>query len=435
MLKTLRLSAILLTFATLAQAQQTLRATVYDSHFTETARGGEAWNGITIAKDGTVYYVLSSPAYNVPATMYSLDLKTKKITAISNLNDAVGQGNTRAVAQGKSHVSFVEDQGKLYFSTHLGYYAHVEGRETTAAAPEGYKPYPGGHFLAYDMATKKYTDLAIAPHGEGIITFNMDTQRQRLYGITWPTGHFLTYDLKTKQQKDLGTLFLGGETGAPGSTYGSVCRRIVIDPRDGNAYFSTPDGVLHRYDYAAETISTVAGITLAKDYFGQQDPKQHGMAYNWRAALWMPHENVIYAINGRSGYLFRVDPKAPSVEVLDRLTSLPSKKSGNDDKFDYGYLGLVLGPDGHTLYYMTGAPLTKAAGYKETPAQRAEGTHLITYDLATHTYTDHGAVVLENGDPASAPQSLAVAQDGTVYTMVYVTRHGYRGIELISFHP
>jgi|GEM_PF-3890349 len=85
MLKTLRLSAILLTFATLAQAQQTLRATVYDSHFTETARGGEAWNGITIAKDGTVYYVLSSPAYNVPATMYSLDPKTKKITAISNL--------------------------------------------------------------------------------------------------------------------------------------------------------------------------------------------------------------------------------------------------------------------------------------------------------------------------------------------------------------
>ncbi len=33
----------------------------------------------------------------------------------------------------------------------------------------------------------------------------------------------------------------------------------------------------------------------------------------------------------------------------------PSRRSGMYDEFSYGYLGFTLGPDGHTLYYLTGA--------------------------------------------------------------------------------
>jgi hypothetical protein len=418
-----------------ASDAQILKATTYNSHFPEEAKGGEAWNGITVAHDGTVYYVLSSPEYNVPAQMYSFNPKTKAITHISSLNDAVGQGDQKAVAQGKSHVSFVEHNGKLYFSTHLGYYAHVEGVETTAPAPNGYAPYPGGHFVLYDLKTGKFENLAIAPGGEGIITFAMDTQRGRLYGITWPTGHFLSYDLKTKSLKDLGTLFHGGETGVLGSTYRSICRRIVVDPRDGSAYFTTGEGTIYKYSYDSQTIAAVNGVNLKKDYFGQLDPAQHGMAYNWRAAIWDPSSNSIYGVNGRSGYLFHFDPKAPSVEVLERLTSIPSKKSGMFDRFEYGYLGLTLADDGHTLYYLTGSPLSTDANGAGSGQRRGEGSHLITYDIAASKYVDHGQIMLDNGDPATAPQSLAVAPDGTVYTLCYVKRDGKRGIELISFHP
>jgi hypothetical protein len=418
----------------LASHAQTIKATTYNSHFSQNTKGGEAWNGISVANDGTVYYVLSSPVYNSPAHMYSFDPKTKAIKDISSLNDAVGQTG-KVVVQGKSHVSFVQDGDKLYFSTHLGYYNHVEGVEVNAPAPEGYEKYPGGHFLSYDTKTGKFDNLGIAPGGDGIITFAMDTQRKRLYGITWPRGEFLRYDLKTKELKDLGTKFHGGEEGKLGDTYRSICRRIVVDPRDGSAYFSTPEGDIYRYDYAKDAVEQVEGVSLKKDYFGQQDPKQHGMAYNWRAAVWDPKENVIYGVNGRTGYLFRFDPKAKTVEAVDRLTSLPSKKSGMYDRFDYGYLGLVLGADGHTLYYLTGSPLP--AGMKAASGNpgRGEGCHLVTYDLATGKYTDHGLIVLENGDPATAAQSLAVAPDGTVYTMVYVRREGKRGIELISFKP
>jgi hypothetical protein len=140
-------------------------------------------------------------------------------------------------------------------------------------------------------------------------------------------------------------------------------------------------------------------------------------------------------VNGRSGYLFRFDPKVPSVDVLERLTSVPSKRTGMFDKFAYGYLGLVLGADGHTLYYLTGSPLSADAKGATAGKTEEEGADLITYDISTAQYADHGQIMLDNGEPASAPQSLAVAPDGTVYTLCYVARNGKKGIELVSFHP
>ena len=70
------------------------------------------------------------------------------------------------------------------------------------------------------------------------------------------------------------------------------------------------------------------------------------MGYNWRQVVWYPADKHIYGVHGNSGYLFRFDPKAERVEVLDRITSRPSKRSGMFDQFSYGYLGFTLGPDG-----------------------------------------------------------------------------------------
>jgi hypothetical protein len=272
-----------------------------------------------------------------------------------------------------------------------------------------------------------------------------------MYGIIWPSGRFISYDLKSKQLKDLGTAFVGGESGTLGGTYRTLCRRIVIDPRDGSAYFTTPDGIIHQYHYDTEVVDTVAGVDLKKDYFGVFDPTRFGMGYSWRAAVWVPQENAIYGVNGRSGYLFRFDPKVPSVELVARLTSEASQKSGMYDSFVYGNLGLELGPDGHTLYYLTASPLLKqtevaAAAGIATPngpeqhaARRrlAEGLHLITFDISTSKYEDHGQIVLDNdnGAPAGFSQSLAVGPDGTVYALSAFVQDGKRRTDLISFHP
>ena len=66
----------------------------------------------------------------------------------------------KTIPQGKSHVSFVESHGKLYFATHVGYYNLVHGRETMGTPGGGYNAYPGGHFLSYDLSTGKFEELA-----------------------------------------------------------------------------------------------------------------------------------------------------------------------------------------------------------------------------------------------------------------------------------
>ncbi len=322
--------------------------------------------------------------------MYVFDPRTQRIRHCGDLGEACGEKGLKAVAQGKSHVNFVECQGKLYFATHIGYYSIIDGMEKPGIPPAGVGPYPGGHFLAYDMSGGRFENLAVAPHREGIITMNMDTRRGRLYGITWPTGYFCYYDLAAKRMRDCGLFAEQGEAGK-GPAYRTLCRSMAVDPADGSVYFSTAGGDIFRYRYDRDRVERVEGENLRKDYFGQYDPASPGnMGYNWRQVFWHPEEHVIYGVHGNSGYLFRFDPAARRIDLLERLTSLPSKRSGMYDQFSYGYLGFKLGPDKRTIYYLTGGPIyidgRRVKGKATTAKGEAKGLedlHLVTYDIPT----------------------------------------------------
>jgi len=413
-----------------------LIAQTYDSGF---KLAHDTYNGMGAGSDGKIYYVLSSEVYDVAAQMYCFDPATKKITHLGDLTEACGEKGMKAVAQGKSHVNFVECQGKLYFATHTGFYAIIDDMEKMGPPPPGWKPYQGGHFLAYEMATGRFENLAIAPKGEGILTMNMDVKRGRLYGLTWPTGCFLRYDLAKKELKDLGPTSRQGENGK-GDNYRTICRSLAVDPHDGSVYFTTGDGAILRYRYDRDAIETVEGEDMKKDYFGLYDPTSPGhMGYNWRQVVWQPTEKAIYGVHGNSGYLFRFDPRGPQLEVLERLTSLPSKRSGMYDQFSYGYLGFTFGPDGRTLYYLTGGPIyvdgKRLAGKGSTAKGEAKGLedlHLVTYDIPTAKYTDHGAVFYKDGQRPLYVNSIAVGKDGTVYTLARITEHGHTRTDLIA---
>jgi len=420
-------------------ADKSLIARPYNSGF---ELSHDTYNGMGTASDGRIYYVLCSESLDVGGQMYRYDPASDAIEHLGDLTEACGEKGLKAIPQGKSHVTFVEHDGKLYFATHVGYYSIVDGMETMPVPPPaGYKPYPGGHFLAYDMKTGEYEDLATAPGGEGIITMAMDTKRGRLYGLTWPSGHFLRYNLATDDLKDLGLVSELGESGR-GPTYRTLCRSMVVDPRDGSAYYTTGDGWIFRYRFDRDAIERVEGEDMKKDYFGLYDPTSPGhMGYNWRQAFWYAPQKMIYGVHGNSGYLFRFDPRLPRVEVLERLTSLPSKRSGMFDQFSYGYLGFTLGPDGRTIYYLTGGPIYKngkrVKGKSATAAGEAKGAeylHLITYDIPAGAYTDHGPVFYENGEWPSWVNSIAVGRDGTVYTIARVTENGHTRGDLVSIH-
>ncbi len=412
-------------------------AKTYNSGF---ALGHDSYNAMGTGSDGRIYYVLSSDNIDQGAKMFCFDPKTEQIKELGDLTEACGEKGSKAIPQGRSHVNFVEVNGKLYFATHVGVYSIVQGKETMGIPPAGYKPYPGGHLLSYDLKTGRFEDYGIAPGREGVLTFNMDKKRGRLFALTWPSGIFYRYDLATKEPKDFGRMCAKGEDGV-GTDYRTVCRSIVVDQQDGSAYFTTSEGTIFRYDPATDRVAPVEGEDMKKDYFGLYDPTNPGhMGYNWRQTFWRPSDGLIYGVHGNSGYLFRFDPRVPRIEVLDRITSEPSKRCGMFDQFSYGYLGFALGPDGNTIHYLTGGPIyidgKRLAGKAKTAMGEAKGLedlHLVTYDIETGTYTDHGAVFYENGQRPLYVNAITIGKDGMVYTLPRITENGKTRSDLVAF--
>jgi hypothetical protein len=412
-------------------------ATVYNSGF---EHAHDTYNGISSASDGKIYYVLCSQLMDVAGQMYSCDPKSGTIEHLGDLTEICGEKEMKVVAQGKSHVNFVESDGKLYFATHLGYYSIINGMEKTGIPDKGYKAYRGGHILAFDMKNKTFEDLGIAPHNEGIITMNMDTKRGLIYGLTWPTGSLFRYDVAKKEIKDLGPFTGKGEDGI-GKDFRVLCRSIAVNSEDGTIYLTNAEGQIKCLKLGQDVVETVEGDDMKKDYFGTYEVSTSGsMAYNWRQVFWYAPEKKVYGVHGNSGYLFRFDPVIPRIEVLERLTSISSKLTGMGDQFSYGYLGFKLGPDGRTIYYLTGGPIyidgKRVMGASSTAKGEAKGLedlHLITYDIPTGKYLDHGAVFYPDGQRPLYVNSIAIGDDGTVYTLARITENGKTRTDLISF--
>jgi hypothetical protein len=413
-----------------------LIANTYNSGFPQ---AHDTYNGMGCASDGRIYYVLSSESIEVGGRMFCFDPKTQRIQTVGDLTEACGEKGLSAIPQGKSHVNFVEANGRLYFSTHTGYYSIVEGKETMGIPPAGWKPYPGGHLLAYDLKSGQFEDFGVAPNREGVLTMNMDTQRGRIFALTWPSGIFFRYDLATKNQKSFGKQCAEGEDGV-GPTYRTVCRSIAVDLDDGSAYFTTSEGTILRYNAATDSVAPVEGEDMKKDYFGLYDPTSPGhMGYNWRQTFWRAQDKMIYGVHGNSGCLFRFDPRAPRLEVLDRITSEPSKRCGMFDQFSYGYLGFAPSGDSQTIYYLTGAPIysdgKRVTGKSKTAMGEAKGLedlHLITWHIPTGRYADHGAIFYEDGQRPLYVNSIAVGRDGTVYFLARITEQSKTRTDLCA---
>ncbi len=410
--------------------EKQLTATSYFSGFD---LAHDTYNAISAASDGKIYYVLSSQPYDVAGQVHVYDPQADTTRFLADLTEICGEKDKKVIAQGKSHVRFYESDGKLYFSTHVGYYEMIDGMERLpVTAPEGYGLYTGGHFLAYDLATGTFEDLGLAPYGEGVLTMTMDTERKQIYAITWPKGYFVHYDVNSGEMKELGLVSANGENGTIGEDYRVLCRSIFVDPRDGLVYYSIAEGDIMCYNPGEGIIEKLEDVDLRLDYFGSYDPTDAGsMGYNWRAVVWYPKEEVAYGVHGNSGYLFKFDPKERKIEIVDRITSEPSRKSGMYDQFSYGYLGFDLGNDGETLYYLTGGPIYengKRVKGKDKIAMGAarglENLHLVTYNIPTNTYTDHGPVFYEDGSRPTYVNSIALDKEGNVYTLARFEHEG-----------
>jgi hypothetical protein len=420
------------------QREKQLTASTFDSGF-EWAH--DSYNAITVASDGKVYYVLSSEKHDVAGRMYVYDPQSGKITLLGDLTEICGERGANVIAQGKSHVEFFERAGKLFFSTHIGYYELIDGMDRLPVnAPPGYGLYRGGHILSYDMKTGRFQDHLTIPDGEGVVSMTMDAQRGNVFCISWPTGNFIHYNLDTGEMRRFPSTAGKGEGGTPGKDFRSLCRSLFVDQRDGTVYYSTAEGDIYAYSPYGGTLDKLDDVNLRIDYFGKYNPELPGsMGYNWRKIFWHEENEMAYGVHGNSGYLFSFDPAERKVELIERITSSLSRKSGMFDQFSYGYLGFQLAPDKETVCYLTGGPIyingKRLAGLDEIAKGAAKGLenlHLVTYHIPSGAYKDHGPIFYENGDRPLYVNSIAVAADGTIYTLARINRNGQTITDLIS---
>lgn len=415
-----------------------LKARTFDSGF---AHAHDSYHAIGKASDGRIYYVLSSDQWQAAGQVFAFDPSNASIQNLGDLNEICGEAGKKAIPQGKSHVGFYEYQGHLYFSTHVGYYQLIDGMDRLPQqAPEGYALYPGGHLLSYDLASGSFQDLAILPNGEGCVSMSMDTQRGKIIGLTWPSGRCFVFDVHRQELEMLPIENGAGEAGTPGKDFRSLCRAILVDPQTGLAYISNAEGDIFEIDPQGLKSEKWEEVNLRLDYFGQYDHRYPGsMAYNWRQITWYDKGQVALGLHGNSGYLFQFDPKKRNIEILDRLCSLPSKRSGMFDQFSYGYLGLQLGPDGETLYYLTGAPIYEQGRRLEGEKRIAKGAargleylHLVQYHVPSQGYRDLGPIFYPDGHWPQYVNSIAMDDAGRVYALARVPRNGKSPCDLIQ---
>lgn len=416
----------------------TLTAKTYNSGFPQ---AHDTYNALSTASDGKIYYVLSSDRIDVGGKLYRYDPETDQTNFLADLTEICGEKDLGCIPQGKSHARFYEKDGKLYFSTHVGFYELINGMDRLPVSPpDSYKLYPGGHILSYDLNTGEFEDLAIIPNGEGMVSMTMDIDRGQIYGITWPRGSFIHYDVNTGVLKNLGQISKNGEAGEPGDDFRSLCRSLVVNPQSGTVYFSIAEGDIFAYNPEIGLVEKLEDINLRLDYFGKYDPTRPGsMGYNWRKIFWYKPQNTAYGVHGNSGYLFKFNPDSSYVEIVRRITSEPSQRSGMFDQFSYGYLGFQLGPDGKTIYYLTGGPIyidgKRVAGASEIAKGAAKGLenlHLITYNIPEDKYLDHGPIFYEDGDRPLYVNSIAVGKGGEVYALARVTENNHTRTDLIK---
>jgi len=393
----------------------------------------DTYNAISRASDGNIYYILSSESLEIGGQFYVYKPGEDKIEFLGDLTELCGEQHLKAVPQGKSHVEFYESKGKLYFSTHVGFYELIDGMDRLPEnPPAGHEKYPGGHILSYDLHTKEVDDLLLLPGGEGVVSMTMDPERGQIYGITWPTGRFFHYNTETHAFHDLGLISALGEAGKPGKDFRTLCRSLFVDPRDGKAYFSTAEGGIYSYDFQQKALRLMEEVNLRLDYFGQYDPCRPGsMAYNWRKVFWHDGEKVAFGVHGNSGYLFRFDPLKRKIEILERIVSEPSRSSGMFDLFSYGYLGFVHCEENDTIYYLTGGPIYEDGklirGLEKIAKGAAKGLenlHLVTYQISDRHYTDHGPVFYADGGIPTYVNSIALGKNGYIYTLARMEHNG-----------
>jgi hypothetical protein len=350
------------------------------------------WVALYAASDGKVYAGLAY--HGGDGHLVYFDSNTGVMHDIGNLTELAGESALRRGPQSKVHAKFGEGKdGRIYFGTHAGLWWEY----ARFATKQGY---PGAHWMAYDPKTGKVEDFGLGVPNEGVNTGAYDPQFNRIYGLTHPRGHFVYYDVATRRAVDKGRI----------NNWESICRTLGVDDR-GYVYGTFGEGRVFRYDPRSDEIRELnvripirpKGISLGRDYYKSET--------GWRTVVWDARTRQFYGVDESATILFSFNPSAGEDGEMKRLGELSIPEFRGRRDVPYATLSLALGRD-RKLYY-------GAAGreFDYGGSAGAAASHIMTYDLNTGRTDDLGEMVLSDGRIVLGTNAADVGADGTIYFM------------------
>ncbi|HPA46863.1 MAG TPA: hypothetical protein PK395_13940 [bacterium] len=370
------------------------------------------YHSLTAASDGKIYFSLNTHNSKFGVRLYRFDPKTEQTTLVGKIDEVLKEPASEYMPQGKIHTPLFEHKGKLWFATHTSFYSSGElpGIDTG-----GRKTYSGGHFMSYDLKTGEFQDLAKVFDNEGIITAVLDPKNEVLYGLTWPSGLVVSYDIKKADLRYWGAVQGRGEWGQHPYEWDRICRTLGVDP-DGIVYGSTMDGAIWKYDPAEfRPIRFLEGLDLSHLAFAQstEETAKGDFQYNWRAIEWNPATSSFWGIQWETTSLFEFIPKTGYLRTVADLR--PEAYRGQPRNPEMGQLGFMIGPK-NTVFHLAHGP---AVVVKNKPEVQS-ALYLITYQIDSDTYTNHGPIFTENMDRVFFSESIAIGADDCIYTVAWV---------------
>jgi hypothetical protein len=345
---------------------------VYVRFFRDLPDGGKGtlwsnWGEACIASNGRYYAPIGDHLDIYGGTgqsrIYEFDPVSRALRVAVNTRDVIPDPK---LAGGKIHARVQQAAGGwIYFAT---YWGKIPKQADWDA---GFK---GSALLRFDPKSGKTEFLGVPVPQQGLPTSLMDPQRGLIYFYAVYSGDLVVYDISKREVKYRGSADIQ-----------SGSRNIILD-LDGNAYFSTKDGRLARYNPATNQVAMTkaqmpasarppresakaksaksarsAKAEPAADAVGAdaaEDAKAAGSSL--RSSSRAARDGIIYGMT-HAGQLFAFDPKAETITDLG-----PNFQDG------YYCAHCVLSPDEKYLYY---APGSHGSGV-------SAGAPVVQYDIA-----------------------------------------------------
>ena len=345
------------------------------------------WAALYSASDGKVYAGLAYHGGDGHLVYY--DSKADRVHDVGNLTDLCGESHVKRGPQSKIHARFGEGKdGRIYFGTHAGLWWDY----ARFATKEGY---PGAHWMAFDPKTGRVEDFGLGVRNEGVNTGAYDPLFNRIYGLTHPRGHFVYYDVATRRSVDKGRI----------NNFESICRTLGIDD-EGNVYGSFGQGQVFRYNPRTDEIEELPvrlpirakGVSFGRDYLKSETA--------WRTVVWDRQTRQFFGVEESATTLFSFNPRSNEVRRMGQL-SIPSFDESRE--IPYATLSLTLGHD-RKLYYGAAGREFDYSG-----SAGAATSHLVTWDLNSGRREDLGEMLLADGSRVLGTNAADTGPDGTIY--------------------